>query len=270
MNRARQSQLIPAFVCLLATSAVSPTAISAETPKAEAILDKYVEVTGGKANYQKIHNEVSQGHMEFVGKGIRASLISYKAEPAKAYNVVELEGFGKIEQGTDGQIAWERSPLQGPRIKEGEEKAAALRDANIHNDWRDLFQKAEGGGIEDVGGRPCYKVILTPREGKPETRYYDTKTNLLVKVAKIVKGPMGEVPAEVFLSDYKEVDGILIPHTIRQRAIGQEFLIVLEQIQHNTKIPPDRFDLPDDVKALVEKSKGARTPGDAVGREPAR
>ena len=40
-----------------------------ELPKAETILDKYVEATGGKAAYQKHHSEISKGTLEAVGPG---------------------------------------------------------------------------------------------------------------------------------------------------------------------------------------------------------
>lgn len=229
-----------------------------ETPKAEVILDKYFEVTGGRDAYKKIRTQITTGTMEFMGKGIRATITSYKAEPKKSYNVIEIEGIGKIEQGANGDVVWERSALQGPRLKDGEEKAAALREAALSADWRDLYKKAESAGTETIGDQVCYKVILTPDEGKPETRYYDKKSNLLVKVVKTVKTGMGEIPAEIMVSDYKDVGAIRVPHKLLQKGLGQEFLIVIEKVQHNAEIPKDRFDLPDDVKALVEKSKSGK------------
>jgi hypothetical protein len=240
----------------VATGALAPAADQAP-PKAAAILDQYVEATGGRAAYKKVHNEITNGTMEFVGKGLKATLTSYKAEGGKSYNVAEIPGVGKIEQGTDGEVAWERSALQGPRIKQGEERAAALREAAFNADWRDLFQKAELAGEEDVDGVRCYKVIVTPKEGKPETRYYDKETHLLVKVSKVVKTAMGEIPAQITLSEYKPVNGILSARRVRQAAIGQEFLVTINSIEYNAGLPNNRFDLPEDVKALVEKSKGA-------------
>ncbi|HZS52006.1 MAG TPA: hypothetical protein VFA54_14160 [Bryobacterales bacterium] len=223
-------------------------------PAAETVLDQYVEVTGGREAYKKIHTQITIATMEFVGKGIKATLTSYKAIPHNSYNVAEMQGIGKIEQGTSGDIAWERSPLQGPRVKSGEERASALRDAALNAEWRELFKKAEMEGVENVGSRPCYKILLTPAEGSPETRYYDTKTHLLVKVNKVVKSQMGEIPAEVTLSDYRDAGGILVPHRVLQKGLGQEFLITIEKIEQNPEIPASRFDLPADVKALLEKS----------------
>ena len=239
------------------------TAAAEELPKADAILDKYVEVTGGKVAYKNIHSVTTTGTMEFVGKGIKATLTSYKAEPANSYNIIDIEGVGKFESGTNGGVAWDRNPLQGPRIKEGEEKAAALRDANVNAAWRELFKKAETAGSETIGDQLCYKVVLTPNEGRPETRYYNNKTNLLVRVTKTVKSPMGDIPAEINVSDYKKEGDILLPHKLQQKGLGQEYVVVLEKIEQNAEIPKGRFDLPDDIKALAEKSKagGKTEPG---------
>src|SRR6266581_5917096 len=136
------SVVLSLFAVRLALGAAEPL------PKAEAILDKYIEVTGGKAAYEKKRTEVSSAVMEFVGKGVKANMTSYHAEPNRSYMVVEIEGIGKMEEGSDGSVVWERSAMKGPRVKTGEERAVSLRAANIHHDsrWRDFFQKAECTG----------------------------------------------------------------------------------------------------------------------------
>src|ERR1700719_3951998 len=92
-------------------------------PKAEELLDKFVEATGGKAAYEKVHNEKWTGTFEFVGKGVKGVITSYRSEPSKTYTRVDLEGIGAIEDGTDGETAWTLSAIQGPHIKQGDERA---------------------------------------------------------------------------------------------------------------------------------------------------
>src|SRR4051794_4598106 len=92
-------------------------------PKGETILDKYIELTGGRAAYEKNHSEVSVGTMEFVGKGIKGNISSYRAEPDKSYTEIDIQGIGKVKEGSDGKVAWSLSAMQGPRLKDGEEKA---------------------------------------------------------------------------------------------------------------------------------------------------
>lgn len=226
-------------------------------PTGEAILDKYIEVTGGKAAYEKKRTEVSTGVMEFTGKGVKADITTYSAAPNKSYSVIQIEGIGKLEEGTDGTVAWERSMLKGPRIKTGEERAVTLRGAAIQHDvrWRDYFSKAECTGVEPIDGHVCYRVVLTAREGQPETRYYDKQTHLLVRTNTIVKTDMGEIPAEISVGEYRNVDGVLTPFMIKQKVLQQEFTITLKSMQTNLEIAKDRFDLPEDVKALVKQGK---------------
>ena len=120
------SIVLSSFAACLVLGAADPL------PKAEAILDKYIEVTGGKAAYEKKRTEVSTAVMEFIGKGVKANMTSYHAEPNRSYLVVEIEGIGKMEEGTDGSVVWERSALKGPRVKTGEERAVSLRASSIH------------------------------------------------------------------------------------------------------------------------------------------
>jgi len=224
-------------------------------PKGEAILDQFIEATGGRAAYEKIHTEISTGSFDLTGKGIRGAVSSFKAAPNKIYVAVELAGIGKIEDGSNGEIAWNRSALQGPRIKDGDEKAAALREATFNEPlhWRKLYKSAETMGIENVDDKPCYKVILTPLEGKPETQFFDRQSHLLVKFAMTVSSPMGEVAVESRLGDYRKDGDLLTPHRLEQSAMGQQFVITIDTVKWNEEIPKSRFDVPADVQALLPK-----------------
>jgi hypothetical protein len=242
----------PAALLLLAAAA-----FAADDIKPEAILDKYVEVTGGRAAYEKIQTEVSTGTLEITSMGLSGALTSYRAAPDKSYTVIDFTGMGKAEEGSNGVVAWSNNPGEGPRIKQGDERAVALRTDAMHTEihWRDFYKKAEIAGSEDVGGKACYKVVLTPKEGSAETRYYDKSSNLLVKVVLPVTGPDGAATAEVGLSDYRDEGGILTPHTIAQKLPNIEILVKIESVKHNADIPAGRFDLPADIKALMTDKK---------------
>lgn len=228
-------------------------------PKAETVLDRSIEVSGGKAAFEKRHNEVMHGTMEFSGRGIKGTMTVYQAEPDKNLAVIEIEGIGKIESGSNGEIAWENSALQGPRIKQGEERAGSLRDGafNAALNWRKLYIKAETTGVETVDGHECYKVVLTPQEGKPSTEFFDKKSGFLIKTAVTRNTPMGEISAEVIADDYRKEGDILVPHKMINRAAGQEFLIAVEKVDVNVDLPKDRFDLPPEIQALLKKTPQA-------------
>ena len=46
-------------------------------PKADTILDRFVEVTGGKAAFEKHHTEIIHGNLEVLGRGLKGSVTIY-------------------------------------------------------------------------------------------------------------------------------------------------------------------------------------------------
>jgi Protein of unknown function (DUF620) len=252
-----------ATLATISTFAVLPwlsLAADEALPKGETVLDQFLEATGGKAAYEKVHTEVSTGTFDFTGKGIRGTVASAKAAPNKVYVAIDLAGVGKIEDGSNGEIAWNRSALQGPRIKDGDEKAAAMREATFNEPlhWRKLYKSAETVGMENVDDKVCYKVILTPLEGKPETQYFDRQSHLLVKFSMTLNSPMGEIAVESRLGDYRKDGDILTPHRLEQSAMGQQFVITIDTVKWNEEIPQSRFDVPADVQALLPKPGAAK------------
>ncbi len=225
-----------------------------ELPKAETILDKSVEATGGKTAFEKTHNAVITGSMEIAAMGIKGTMVITKAEPDKSLAEIEIGGFGSVKQGYDGKVAWEINPMQGARIKDGDEKAAVKLEAYFHEEnWRDLYKKVETVGAETVDGKDCYKLVLTPNEGNPNTEYFDKKTGLLVKASTTVSTPNGDIAAETVFSDYRKEGDLLVAHKIQQSAGPQEIAITFDTIKYNVDLAKDKFDLPDDIKALVKK-----------------
>jgi len=248
-----------ALGALLASLVLLPSrpALAAATPTPEAILDRFVEVTGGKAAYQKRKSEVVHGTIEFAALGLKGTVVEYFEEPGKFYMAMNLAGIGKIESGLTDGVAWENSLLQGARVKTGEEKAQAVREAalNIFEHWREAYPKAESAGEEMVDGEPCYKVILTPDQSKPETMFFEKKSGLLRKTTVVAASPLGDVTAESISTEYRRFEDILAPSKVTERVAGQEFTITIESMQSNQEIPPEKFALPDEVKALLEKQQ---------------
>jgi len=243
---------------LAAALAVCPVArllAADDLPKAETIIDKNIEVTGGKAAYQKLHTEIENGSMTI--NGITGKSVTYKAEPDKVLTEIVFEGLGKIQEGSNGKVAWSNSAIQGPHVKEGEEKEMSLMMARFDGDWnwRSVFPKVETVGVEKVGDKDCYKVVLTPKVGKPMTRFYDKESGLLLKSILTTKSPMGEVTVESTMEDYRKDGDFLRPHKVSNKAMGQQFAITLDKVEFNPEIPASKFDVPEEIQALLNKEK---------------
>ena len=246
---------------LLAAAYAFPAVSWSQTPEkalptAESLLDRFIEVTGGKAAYEARKSEIVNGKVEFAAMGLKGDMVTYY-EGKKYYMAMNLAGVGKIETGVIDGVAWENSVLQGPRIKTGEERTQALREADMNATyrWRDLFTKAETTGQEVVEGEPCYKVMMTPPEGKPVTMFFEKNSGLMRKTSVIAASQLGEIAADSISTEYKRFEGILEPAKITEKVAGQEFTIVIDTVQANQPIPADKFELPAEVKALLARQK---------------
>jgi hypothetical protein len=240
------------FACLLAV----PLLFSADLPAGEKILQISLERSGGAAAFARLTSVVMTGNVELAGHNITGPVSLYQ-EGGKSYTVIELPGIGKAEEGFDGDVAWEMNALQGPRIKEGEERAAMARASRISmlESWHDFYTAAKTLGTEDVGGKPAWKVEMTPKEGKPETFFFDQASGLLVRSLETLTTPMGEIPVEQEMSDYRTVSGVKTPFTMTQKAINQVMVMHFDKVVYNADIPADRFDPPPAVKTLAARRK---------------
>jgi zinc protease len=244
------------IVCTTAiTLGVVFAASAADLKTGEAVLDNYVEATGGAAAYAKIHNMVMKGSMGMPAMGLKGAVTINSAEPNKVNLSTEIVGVGKIVEGSDGSNAWTFSAMQGPQLKKGDELADSLREAFFHkeNEWRTIYKSAELSGEEDVDGKPAYKVVLTPKSGVPETQYYDKASGLMVRHQGIRKTAFGEIPVDVAISGYSKECGVTLPHTMVQSVAGQKIELKIDTVECNSAIAPATFQPPPEVKALLDK-----------------
>ncbi len=226
-------------------------------PTAAQVLDQYIEATGGKAMYEKFTNRVSEGTLEVVGANVKGKITLTQASPNKITSVTDLGPLGTTRQGTDGQVAWEISTISGERLLTGEEKEAFVSQALFNGEvrWRERYMKAECVAIENVDGKPAAKLVLTRKVGKPLVEYYDLASHLIVRQIITAKGPMGEITIDQYPGDYRKIDGVLMPTSVKQKVFGQEMVMNFSKIKHNVTIPPETFAIPQEIAAIQAKKK---------------
>jgi hypothetical protein len=241
------------LACALLVSAA--TALAADLPSGENLLQRFIDRSGGEKAYAQAKNAQMTGTVEIAGRNISGN-VEMVQEGEKSWTALDLPGIGRIEQGFNGETAWEKNAIQGARLVEGEEKSVMRRDSRFAlTNWRDEYSSARTIGEENIDGKAAWKVEMMPKDGRPETFYFDKNSSLLVRMSAVVSTPLGEIAADVTLSDYRPVDGIQTPFTMTQAAMGQTIIMHFDKIVYNGAIPQDRFALPEDVKALLQKTK---------------
>jgi hypothetical protein len=243
---------LPALILLAAVVTIHAPA-EEKLPDAADVIAGFVEASGGREAYEKVGNRVTRANLELVGQGITLGVTIYAERPDHNYVVIESDVIGRIDKGSDGETVWETSITTGPQIKEGTERTDYLRESNFDKffRWQELYESAEVTGTEDVDGRPCLKLVMTPPDSHPQSWYFDRESRLLVAVDLVSDTPAGQIPVKTLLGDYREVDGLLLPFETRIVVLGSERKLTMLEIRHDVELPADRFTPPQDVRELI-------------------
>jgi hypothetical protein len=170
----------------------------------------------------------------------------YAKAPNKNLVVINIPGFGIIQQGFNGTVGWSQEPSSGLRELSGAELASAKRDAEFYADikYKEMYSKMTVKGKEKVGDKEAYVVEAMPTEGSPQKIYFDTQTGYIIRTDREVESPQGKMAVEIYLEDYKEVDGIKMPFTVRQITPAISFTIKIEEVKHNVPVDDAKFNKP--------------------------
>jgi len=248
------------LACLIALTGVCGPSLFAqdkkaakeELPTGEAVLDKYVEATGGAEAWGKVKNVSANGNVVMLGQGMSmtGSATMYGGEPNLLYlelRVSLMGQIGKFISGCDGKNAWDISPDGEASIKSGKELETELENNNLNEaNWRDRYVSAQTKGTKKVEGEECFEVIVTTKAGKTSANYYSKNTGLMVKEDDRV------------LKDYKDAGGVMMPFTQIIDEDGVKVTLKFKEIKVNVDIPPGTFDPPPLVKGMLRAKQASK------------
>jgi hypothetical protein len=242
------------FACMvLAGSSLIPggyAQTNGALPSAEAILDRYVAVSGGQSSYDRVQNETRTMTAQINGAAV-SQIVIYRTRAGEFHEIAQGAG-GKSELGVNGGVAWSRTGDVAHLLDSGEERAQALQEAEplLDGHWRRVYKSAETVGTETVQGVPCYVLKVFPFVGEPHTLWYDQKTGLQVKqVSPLPDGGSAELTAKGYL----EAEGIKIPRVLEVHMSGAVLTMVLDDVKFNQPIPESMLALPPDIERLMKK-----------------
>jgi outer membrane lipoprotein-sorting protein len=247
MKRTLFTLILCSFIAVAAFAQATPQQPAmAALPTVDQILDKYVQVLGGKAALEKITSTASKGTFEIPAFGASGTAEVWEKAPNKTALRLDIPGFGLVLEGFNGTVAWAQDPQSGLREKTGAELATTKIDADFYKPLRlkQLYPKITVKGKEQVEGKDVYVLTATPPEGAPETWYFDAASGLLIRMDLERESPQGKMAVQVFQEDYKEVDGIKIPHSMRQVTSAFTIIIKLTEVKHNVPIDDAKFNKP--------------------------
>jgi photosynthetic reaction center cytochrome c subunit len=216
----------------------------APLPSLEQILDHYVQAVGGRQAIEKVTSRVLKGSR--VGAdGVLVPEEVYAKAPDKLL-VITTYPKATFHTGFNGAQGWAKGN-QGVR-ELGEEMLAQLKlEAEFYKETRlkELYSKMAVLGKAMVGEREAYVVEATPTSGgNPEKLYFDAQTGLLLRKYSESKIVLGQSPAQTDYEDYREVDGVKLPFTIRWAIPGRVWGRKITEVKQNVPLDDAQFNLP--------------------------
>jgi len=225
-------------------------------PNAEEIIERHIFESGGPQFYGMLRTQKVTGTLTLLARNIEGRMETWSTVGGKYYQSTDIPGMGKQEEGSDGVIAWDRSPVIGPRVKP-KKNAAALGvtlDAAGMIEWRVLIDSVRTEAEERVDDRDCYRVRLVPRDGSQEMiRWYDRDTGLLYRSALAIKTDMGALPLVMTYEEYRNVDEVRWPSRIRITAPGQDTLFAADEVKLNEPVDDSVFEVPPEIRDIAQK-----------------
>lgn len=208
--------------------------------KVEDVLNKYIDVLGGKENLLKVKDRV----IKLTGstQGMNITVTISQKYPNKLMQLIDAGVFQQktIFDGEKGkvEVMGQVQELSGEQLESLKEQAI---DAPL--DYLKYGLKPELVGIESVNGKDAYKIVLTSSSGKKTTQYYDVETGLLVRTVSNVTTPQGSFAQTMDVSDYREVQGLKYPFKYVQSFGPQSIELNVSSIEINTNLPDSLFEV---------------------------
>jgi outer membrane lipoprotein-sorting protein len=165
-----------------------------------------------------------------------------------------IQGLTRI-QAFDGEVAWGYMPFAGqvapermPAEAVGQMQNMADFDGPLVN-WQEKGHRLEMVGPDDAAGEPAWKLKLTRQGGEESFLWLDAETFLEVRQAATRSMGPDEIEVETVVGDYREVDGLLLPHAMEIRPVGgppgaPSQTVTIESYDLGAEIPDSEFAFP--------------------------
>jgi hypothetical protein len=218
-------------------------AFTAFPQSASKILKQAEKAMGGAKALSSIRSEVRKGTINRAADGAKGRYLLQSSRPELLNISFDLDGI-ENEVGYNGRSGWYRTSRDGLATRTGRSSIALQARARfVNNLWFNYKadkSKIAFGGRAAIDGKPANVVILTTQKGIAIKLYFDPITGLLIRDE--LSGGDGTETTDY--SDYRDVNGIKRPFSMRVSDKAGVHDIRLDEIKFNETIARADFDFP--------------------------
>ena len=224
---------------------------TAGTPPADQILDKYVQALGGADALAKITSYTAKGTSHLFGE-VKEDPAEISAKAPNHLVTVVHQDEGDVARTYDGREAWVMLPLTvvGQYPLNGSMLEGAKLDAQMAfpGGLKQFFTNWRVSYPTTINGKSVYVVQGTGASGLVATFYFDRQTGLLTRLVRYAGSSMGRVPTQIDYSDYRPVNGVMMPYKWIYGWISGREEYTLTAIQPNAPVDDAKFARPVQVQ----------------------
>jgi hypothetical protein len=222
----------------------APPADEAKPPTVtlKEVLDHYAQAAGGKAAWDKLRSRRVVGKLLF-GPTVEMPLEETLAAPDKFLAKVTTPQ-GVITQGFDGKDGWVKTGF-GVFPQSAMDRADSAREGQFYTPIK-LESIVSGLKVlpDALVGKAAAHVLAGRAFGCSELLYFDAKSGLLVRRVARMNTPLGELAEQIDYEDWKTVDGVMLPFTLKRNSGGEVQMEKYSSIQHNVAVDEKSFARP--------------------------
>lgn len=235
------------------------TSFVANAQTADEIIAKYFENTGGMAKWSALKGIKMSAKVNNQGMEIPIEIVQLK--DGRQMTVINFQGKEIKQSVYDGTTLWSHNFMTMKAEKSDAESTQNFK-VNLGSDfplpffnYKERGYKVELLGKETVDGSETFKVKLTKNpitvDGKQEESvefyYFDTENYVpLMAEAEIKSGQAKGMISQSKMSDYQEVEGVMLPFSMTQGVKGgQSQPLTITNIVINPPVDDKAFAFPE-------------------------
>ncbi|MAB29613.1 MAG: hypothetical protein CMJ53_10140 [Planctomycetaceae bacterium] len=229
-----------------------------KAPTPQELLQKNIELMGGKDAWMKIKDITMKGQFVVPGAGMGGPLMIRQKAPNQQLTTINISGIGEIKEGFDGTDGWELNPMTGPALKKGVALEQAARSAKFSTLLNPLdgLTDARTTGTAEFGGQPCWEVAAKGPGGDVKM-YFSKAEGSMSGMSMTADSPMGPLNIITEMKGMKKFGDISVATTMTISMMGQSQSLTITDVSFDP-IDSSVFDLPPQIATMVKARDEAK------------
>ena len=224
------------------------------------LLAKMIVAYGGEANLRKHKSSVTTIELDFESQGVLGKgVISARAPNMTASNMTFMALGKKIGSEMtyfDGTGGGEIISFAPPEVYSGKRLENIKAGSDFYDvlNWKQDYKTIVMKRMDKLGDEDVYVIEKRTEKGTPVTDYISAKSFLALKRDSVVTNETSgiELPQTQTFSDYRNVDGVMVPFTETSSNLANGDIVVhVVDVKFDVDIPDSVFQKP----ATVSKSQ---------------